>query len=926
ADLVPLRSYARSKGLKDEDIAFTASHKAIVNWAEVNNQFLVGETTFAAPEDVDKAIKAGFTSHEVRQAMVDVLLGRYGLSVDTNNWRIAVGAGDTSQAQAVLAKAARLKDAVGARAEWTQAVTNVHASVLGWVRNTVELKDADGLAAFAAKVSPLLKQGIWTADVTASGLDAEAKAIGEMLTAKGQPFLQGARDALFTLLTNPGNSEPDAVRVFVDQWKKFVAAADDLTKGTPIPYAPPALADDAIKGAFLQAQKDHAKQVLDTGENSATSLAIKQALDLVGEVTHLALDTDTQTELQQRKLGESSRYSTLVYTVLSSKPDTPLATLRSQLADYQAEMGLKVTGFMNDATLEQLVRDYLSQVLSAPSDMAAAQSALNDIYGAGLKEDGQAGFSTVSYLQRFQKEHHLWDSGQVDVTTLNLLRQEQAKLNTLGPFGSILRKDSPDASAARAIGTMQENLWRWKRQQLGLPIPALPTYTFDAVTEQMVKEFQRVHGLYQSGVVDRTLYEMITGKGQSTTEVPPVTASASTAWLTMPVANAQMTTEYGVQDALHGAGHTGIDLLPGGQQGDTTIRSAATGKVVFAGAAGNYGNLVVVDHGNGYLTYYGHLASIGVKEEQQVAAGKNLGIMGETGRATGVHLHFEVRRGNWDATITEKPWEQNGGENIVSPWLFLPVQGWGVNFRRLIEDKDFLDTSITKEQIAHVLDQAPTFAGRCRHFPVYDANGRQVGEVDLVDAVYQAAQANGINPLLLLARMQVEQSLLTRKYDPADPTLRWGLGNAADGGGRRDPKDAGLVKQIYGAAETLARLFKEAPDFTHGPVLRTGLNTLEKYPDGEGNMVLEANRTTSANIEQGDHVIIVPNQVGVENAATWALYAYTPHEINLYLLTGTRKTVVADSPDTYNNPLQKTIGGGNKLFFESWQLVQNLLR
>ncbi|HEY3367149.1 MAG TPA: peptidoglycan-binding protein, partial [Symbiobacteriaceae bacterium] len=678
ADLVPLRSYARSKGLKDEDIAFTASHKAIVNWAEVNNQFLVGETTFAAQKDIDEAIRAGFTSHEVRQAMVDVLLGRYGLSVDTNNWKIAVGAGDTSQAQAVLAKAASLKDAVGARAEWAQAVTVAHADILGWVKRDIEaLSGADAIKEYSEKVSRLMREGMWTADIPANGLDAEAKVIGTTLAVKGQPIWRGAHDALFTLLTNPENSQPGAVRVFVDQWTKFVAAADDLTKGTPIQYVPPALADDAIKGAFLQAQKNYVKQVLDTGENSTGSLAIKRALDLVEQETHLALDTDTQTELQQRKLGESSRYSALVYTVLSSKLDTPLAKLKSQLADYQAEMGLGVTGFVNDATLEQLVRDYLSQVLSAPSDMAEAQSALNDIYGAGLREDGQVGFSTVSYLQRFQKEHHLWDSGQVDVTTLNLLRQEQAKLNTMGPFGSILRKDSTDASAARAIGTMQENLWRWKRQQLGLPIPALPTYTFDAVTEQMVKDYQTSHGLYASGVVDRTLYDMISGEagGTSAKTSAPVEVSLASP---MGASKWQVTTNFGFDDTTPLTGvrfHTGLDMVPveNDPNWDGYVRAAAKGKVIFSGPAGGYGNVVVLQHDNGLTTFYAHFKDPADDKEKlpaldaTVEAGQKLGVMGKTGTADDLHVHFEVRTGG----SKDKPF----GGTVLNPLLFIPHDG-----------------------------------------------------------------------------------------------------------------------------------------------------------------------------------------------------------------------------------------------------------
>jgi murein DD-endopeptidase MepM/ murein hydrolase activator NlpD len=65
--------------------------------------------------------------------------------------------------------------------------------------------------------------------------------------------------------------------------------------------------------------------------------------------------------------------------------------------------------------------------------------------------------------------------------------------------------------------------------------------------------------------------------------------------------------------------------------------------VISAGWSGGYGNLVVVDHGNGLSTAYGHMSSIAVSSGQSVAQGTVLGGMGTTGNSTGVHLHFEVR-------------------------------------------------------------------------------------------------------------------------------------------------------------------------------------------------------------------------------------------------------------------------------------------
>ena len=86
--------------------------------------------------------------------------------------------------------------------------------------------------------------------------------------------------------------------------------------------------------------------------------------------------------------------------------------------------------------------------------------------------------------------------------------------------------------------------------------------------------------------------------------------------------------------------HHGLDISA--DKGDP-VYSTANGKVVNASAAGNYGNLVIVDHGYGLETRYGHLSAFKVKVGQEVKRGDLLGLVGATGRATGAHLHYEVR-------------------------------------------------------------------------------------------------------------------------------------------------------------------------------------------------------------------------------------------------------------------------------------------
>ena len=86
--------------------------------------------------------------------------------------------------------------------------------------------------------------------------------------------------------------------------------------------------------------------------------------------------------------------------------------------------------------------------------------------------------------------------------------------------------------------------------------------------------------------------------------------------------------------------HPGLDISA--DKGDP-IYSTADGKVTHAASAGNYGNLVIVDHGYGIETRYGHMSAFKVKVGQAVKRGDLLGLVGATGRATSSHLHYEVR-------------------------------------------------------------------------------------------------------------------------------------------------------------------------------------------------------------------------------------------------------------------------------------------
>jgi murein DD-endopeptidase MepM/ murein hydrolase activator NlpD len=125
-----------------------------------------------------------------------------------------------------------------------------------------------------------------------------------------------------------------------------------------------------------------------------------------------------------------------------------------------------------------------------------------------------------------------------------------------------------------------------------------------------------------------------------------------------PLSQADVTSCFGQR---WGRLHAGVDLAaPHG----SPIVAAGAGRVVSAGPNGGYGNAILIDHGNGYLTHYGHLSAIQVTVGQTVRAGEQIGEEGSTGHSTGPHLHFEVHRGHFQNPLEPTAWMRENGVEI----------------------------------------------------------------------------------------------------------------------------------------------------------------------------------------------------------------------------------------------------------------------
>lgn len=133
-----------------------------------------------------------------------------------------------------------------------------------------------------------------------------------------------------------------------------------------------------------------------------------------------------------------------------------------------------------------------------------------------------------------------------------------------------------------------------------------------------------------------------------------------------PVASGTLSSPFGMR---HGTMHEGVDIAaPEG----TPVRAAGSGAVIYVGRLRGYGNVVILQHSGGYTTVYAHNERNFVRDGQTVERGQEIAEIGETGRATGPNLHFEVRY-------------HNAAEN---PMAFLPDpnQSAGISFARANAD------------------------------------------------------------------------------------------------------------------------------------------------------------------------------------------------------------------------------------------------
>lgn len=171
--------------------------------------------------------------------------------------------------------------------------------------------------------------------------------------------------------------------------------------------------------------------------------------------------------------------------------------------------------------------------------------------------------------------------------------------------------------------------------------PTLVTATTDQIHDADVSSsLDQLHALRSSALSGATMVGLTMGLTRNATTADWARANAApNLW---PV-QGQVTGSFGERiDPFNGEGafHSGVDI---GTGYGSPIIAPADGVVTFTEVLGGYGKAIMIDHGNGISTRYGHLSGFAVAAGQHVHRGDVIGYVGESGRSTGPHLHYEVR-------------------------------------------------------------------------------------------------------------------------------------------------------------------------------------------------------------------------------------------------------------------------------------------
>lgn len=299
------------------------------------------------------------------------------------------------------------------------------------------------------------------------------------------------------------------------------------------------------------------------------------------------------------------------------------AAVTAQLNVADAALASVKAALARQATADLAVRDTRNRIVSLRAAVVAR--AVNEY----MRPEGNADYlsGTASLTQLSQRSMFLEEITNKSADSLDLLRVAEADLLVEQKASTQARALADKRQAAASDALTQLELTRAAKQRLQASLTARIN---DYLTESNALAQQE--GSIEALIRQQELASAALAQGA----VVGGSGAVSNYGLIWPVSG-PLTSPFGMR---WGRLHPGIDIgVPIG----TPIHAAKAGTVIYASWMSGYGNFVIIDHGGGFSTAYGHQSRLAVTVGEQVAQGQVIGYSGNTGDSTGPHLHFETR-------------------------------------------------------------------------------------------------------------------------------------------------------------------------------------------------------------------------------------------------------------------------------------------
>ena len=291
--------------------------------------------------------------------------------------------------------------------------------------------------------------------------------------------------------------------------------------------------------------------------------------------------------------------------------------------------------------LNELFRLQTSKLVFLQRQHKAATARLNkrlvEIYTSEATEPLTVVLEAASFGDMLDQLEFLNDIGSQDEKIATEVEAAKVEVRETRDATRITRNEVAETARLVASRTAEQRRVRdrlaWSQRQLATARRE-KSEALSSTRGQREEYLHEVEGLLaQSAALSAKIRAAQSAAASSPS---PVRSQVSTSGYIWP-AHGVLTSSFGWR---WGRLHEGIDIAVGN---GTSVVAAASGTVIVAGWMGGYGNLVVVDHGNGVSTAYGHNTGVAVSVGQAVAQGQLIAYSGNTGNSTGPHIHFEIR-------------------------------------------------------------------------------------------------------------------------------------------------------------------------------------------------------------------------------------------------------------------------------------------